>query len=107
MRRKPTRRRLPKLITASRKRKTRKRKIRRRKGKRRKILPAFPNKDRRQRDGKKHKRSEKGLFRSFCAFPLPNRVTSGPRYGAARERLRGAVSRSNACLRAQRRIDVL
>src|SRR6266511_4231754 len=83
MRRAPTRRRLPKLKTAS-----RKRKIRRRKGKRRKILPAFPNKDRRQRDGKKYKRSEKGLFRSFCTFLLPNRFTSGHRYGAARERLR-------------------
>src|SRR5262252_7720172 len=106
MRRASTRRRLPRLITASRKRKTRKRKIRRRKGKRRKILPAFPNRDRRQRDGKKYKRSEKGLFRSFCTFLLPNRVTSGHRYGAARlsKRFR---SWSTACLRARRRIDVL
>src|SRR5262245_31945136 len=53
----PTRRRPPKLKTASRKRKTRKRKIRRRKKRIRKILQAFPNKDRRQRYGKKYKRS--------------------------------------------------
>src|SRR5215813_11637459 len=85
----PTRRRLPRLKTASRKRKTRKRKIRRRKGKRRRILPAFPNKDLRQRDGKKYKRSEKDLFRSFCTFLLPNRVTSEYPYVVARERLRG------------------
>src|SRR4029453_9836161 len=97
MRRPSTSRQLPKLKTASRKRKTRKRKIRRRKGKRRKILPASPNKDRRQRDGEKYKRSEKRPFSLLLYFSLAESRhigTSIRRLERAAARRRMGVNRS-------------